>query len=80
MGDVLVLLAGAVLAVAAIVTAALMARKARRRRALAEASRPARLKSEADYLDRYVSRLNQAAEDADLDRLENERKSQWDGS
>lgn len=81
MADVLALLAAAVLALAAIVTAAVMARTARRRKALAEASRPARLKSEADYLDRYVRRLDQATADADLDRLENERKSrQWDGS
>jgi hypothetical protein len=80
-GDVIVLLAAAVLTLAAIMTAALMARAARRRRALAEASRPARLKAEADYLDRYVRRLDQAAADADLDRLETERKSRkWDGS
>lgn len=81
MGDVIALLAAAVLALAAVVTAALMIRAARRRKALAEEQRPARLKSEADYLDRYVRRLGQATADADLDRLENERKSQeWDGS
>ena len=81
MGDVLVLLAGAVLAAAAIMTAALMARTARRRSALARATRETRLKSEADYLDSYVRRLDQAAADADLDSLENERKSRkWDGS
>lgn len=81
MGDVIALLAAAVLALAAIVTAALMARAARRRKALAKASRPARLQAEADYLDRYVSRLDQATADADLDRLETERESRkWDGS
>jgi len=81
MADVLALLAAAVLVLAAAVAGALMVRASRRRRALAEAGRPARLQAEADYLDRYVRDLDQAAADGDIERLENERKSRkWDGS
>jgi len=78
--DVIVLFLGALIVLGASATAAVMVRASRRRRALAAASRPARLKAEADYLDQYVRRLDQAAADGDLDRLESERKSRkWDG-
>ena len=81
MGDVLGLLAIAVLALLAVLAVAQMAATARRRRQLAARERPGRLKRELDEVNDYIRRLDQAATDDDLNRLERERgNGKWDGS
>lgn len=77
MADVVLVFIAFVLLIAGAVTAGLMIRAAR----IAEAKRRAQLPPEAQYLDSYTDRLNQAQTVADIERLEKERKSQrWDGS
>lgn len=82
MGDVLGLLAIAVLTLCAALAVAQMARTARRRRELAASEKPERLRREIAGIDDYIRRLDQAATDDDLNRLERERKANppWDGS
>jgi hypothetical protein len=72
--DVLILLAAAVLTLGAGVTVALIARAGRRQRQLAARDKPARLQEELDGIDDYIRRLDQAAMDDELTRLERERK------
>ncbi len=80
MFDIIALFAAFVFVLATSLAVALVLIAERRQRQLAQAQRKARFRSESAYLDSYIRRLGQAATDADLNRLEAERKSQkWDG-
>jgi hypothetical protein len=51
----------------------------RRRQALERRQRPARLRRELEDISNYIRRVDQAAADADLDRLEQDRENdKWD--
>ena len=53
----------------------------RRRTALERRDRPVRLRAELDQIDRRIRQVNQAATDAELDRLEQlKEQKRWDGS
>lgn len=70
MADVLILALGAVIVMAGGLVLAVIVRTGKRNRALERRQRPARLRAELDQIDQRIRRVNQAATDAELDRLD----------
>lgn len=74
MADVLILALGAVIVMAGSLAVALVVRAGKRGQALERQQRPARLRAELDQIDQRIRRVNQAATDAELDRLERHKE------
>ena len=70
MADVLILAFGAVIVIAGSLALALIVRAGRREQALERRQRPVQLRAELDQIDQRIRRVNQAATDAELDRLD----------
>ena len=70
MADVLLLFAAALAVLGGGVAVALTVRSGRRKREMEYRERPGRLRAELDQIDQRIRRVNQAATDADLDRLD----------
>ena len=70
MADVLLLFLAAMAILGGVVALTLVTHAGRRRKALERRRRPARLRAELDQIDQRIRRVNQAATDADLDRLD----------
>jgi hypothetical protein len=76
MADVILLFCAALLALGGTAAMALTVRYGRRRQALERHARPARLRRELDEINERIRQVNQAATDADLDRLEQPEEQQ----
>lgn len=74
MADVLILFSGALIVIAGAVTVAFIARNARAQRRLAEQARPRLLQQRLTETEDFIRRVRQATTDAELDRLDSERK------
>lgn len=70
MADVLILFTAAMLTLAGGIVLALTVRSGQRRRALEARRRPAMLRAELDRTNQRIRRIDQAATDAELDRLD----------
>ena len=70
MADALLLFLAALLVLGGGTALAVTVRWNRHRDALERRDRPARLRAELDQIDRRIRQVNQAATDAELDRLE----------
>ena len=76
MADVLLLFLAALLVLGGGTAVILISRAGRRKRALGRRDRPARLRAELNEIDQRIRRVNQAATDAELDRLEHDKEQQ----
>ena len=74
MADVLLLFLGALIVLGGGVAVAFTVRSGRRRQAVERRQRPARLRAELDQIDQRIRQVNQAATDAELDRLERHKE------
>lgn len=74
MADVLILFAAALIVLIGAGALVLIARAGRRRRAVAERDRPARSRRLLAETNDLIRRIDQAATDDELDRLDSERK------
>jgi len=72
--DVLLLFAAALCVLGGGAALVLIVRSGRRRRELERHQRPRRLQAELDEISQRIRRIDQAATDAELDRLEHDKE------
>ncbi len=70
MADVILLFVAALFVIGGVVAIAVTIGTGRRRREVERSQEPARLRAELDQIDQRIRRVNQAATDADLARLD----------
>jgi hypothetical protein len=76
MADVVLLFVAAVLVLGGMTVTAVIVRAGRRSRALEERDRPRRLRADLRATDGYISRVNGALSEDDLDSLERQRNGE----